>query len=71
LNKKDLIIDKHINIFKPDLDELTKIVNSEYSVNSIPDAIHFLISERKDSKQLDRIENGIRVLLSRDFTKIK
>ncbi len=71
MNKKDLIIDKHINIFKPDLDELTKIVNSEYSVNSISDAIHFLISERKDSKQLDRIENGIRVLLSRDFTKIK
>ena len=59
MNKKDLIIDKHINIFKPDLDELTKIVNSEYSVNSIPDAIHFLISERKDSKQLDRIENVV------------
>ncbi|WP_255200650.1 hypothetical protein [Lactobacillus johnsonii] len=44
MNKKDLIIDKHINIFKPDLDELMRIVNSEYSVNSIPDAIHFLIS---------------------------
>lgn len=69
MNKKDLIIDKHINIFKPDLDELMRIVNSEYSVNSIPDAIHFLISERKGSTQLDRIENSIKVLLNRDCTK--
>ena len=49
MNKKDLIIDQHIN--------------------SIPDAIHFLISERKDSTQLDRIENSIKLLLNRDRTE--
>ena len=42
MNKKDLIIDKHINIFKPDLDELMRIVNSEYSVNMESDVCFFL-----------------------------
>ena len=56
MNKKDLIIDKHINIFKPDLDELMRIVNSEYSVNIIPDAIHFLILREKGSTQLDKLK---------------